>query len=199
MAYITTPSEVAAEGAVRELYDADREQYGYVPNFTKVFSLRPEVYQAWAGLNGAIKSGMALRTYELATLAAARRRRSSYCCLAHGKVLRDKFFAPGALAQIADDHHHTADLDPVDVAVMDFADRAAEAPTQVTADDIDALRDVGLSDQDIFDVVLATAARCFFSTVLDAVGAEADTQFRTSLEPELQAVLTVGRPIAATG
>lgn len=198
MSYITTPSEEAAEGTVRELYDADRAHYGYVPNFAKVFSLRPEVYQAWAGLNGAIKSGMALRTYELATLAAARTRRSSYCSLAHGKVLRDKFFAPGALAQIADDHH-TAGLDPIDVAVMDFADRVAEAPTRITAEDIDALRDVGLSDQDIFDVVLATAARCFFSTVLDAVGAEADPQFRTSLEPELQAVLTVGRPIAAAG
>jgi hypothetical protein len=32
---------------------------------------------------------MDLRRYELATLAAARRLRSSYCCLAHGRVLAE--------------------------------------------------------------------------------------------------------------
>lgn len=196
MSYITTPTEQAADAEVRRLFEAERGRNGYVPNYAKVFSLRPQVYEAWAGLNGAIKSGMDLRTYELATLAAARTRRSSYCALAHGKVLRDKFFTSGTLAQMAGDHH-SAGLDQVDVAVMDFADKVAEAPTQVTAEDIDALRALGLSDEDIFDVVLATAARCFFSTVLDAVGVQADAEFRSSLEPELQAALTVGRPIAA--
>lgn len=36
-----------------------------------MFALRPEVYAAWQGLNGAIKEGMDLRHYEPATLAAA--------------------------------------------------------------------------------------------------------------------------------
>ena len=47
-----------------------------------------EVLEAWQQLNGAIKAGMDLRRYELATLAAAQRLRSSYCCLMHGRVLR---------------------------------------------------------------------------------------------------------------
>ena len=54
------------------------------PNHERAFAERPEVYAAWRELNGAIKAGMDLRRYELATLAAARRLRSSYCCLAHG-------------------------------------------------------------------------------------------------------------------
>ena len=56
-----------------EMYDVDREAFGGLPNFTKAFSLRPEVYAAWRQLNGAIKANMDLRRYELATLAAARR------------------------------------------------------------------------------------------------------------------------------
>ena len=40
-------------------------------NFERAFAARPEVYAAWAELNGAIKAGMDLRRYELATLAAA--------------------------------------------------------------------------------------------------------------------------------
>ena len=45
------------------------------------------------------------------------------------------------------------------------------------------------------DVVLAAAARCFFSKVLDGIGVLPDASFR-KLEPELQDVLVVGRPIA---
>ena len=58
-------------------------------NYERAFELRPAVCTAWQQLNGAIKAEMDLRRYELVTLAAARRLRSSYCCLAHGKVLAD--------------------------------------------------------------------------------------------------------------
>ena len=60
----------------------------------RAFAERPEVYAAWVQLNGAIKAGMDPRRYELATLAAARRLRSSYCCLAHGTVLQERFDEP---------------------------------------------------------------------------------------------------------
>jgi uncharacterized peroxidase-related enzyme len=197
MSYLDTPAEMQADGEVGRLYDADRIHYGYVTNFTKVFALRPEVYDAWGQLNTSVKAGMDLRRYELATLAAARRLRSSYCALAHGKVLRDKFYEPPTLERIAADHHD-AGLDPTDIAVMDFAEKVAGDATKITADDVDALRQHGLSDADILQVTLAAAARCFFSTVLDAMGAEPDAQYRSSLPPELQQVLTVGRPIAVS-
>ena len=123
---------------------------------------------------------MDLRRYELATVAAARRLRSSYCTLAHGSVLMDKFVAADELAAIVADHHD-AGLDPVDVAVMDLADKVAQDATSVTQADVDGLRAHGLSDAEIFDVVAAAAARCFFSKELDA---------------PLREALTVGRPIA---
>src|ERR1700710_211737 len=94
MTYIATVPEDQATGATAELYATDEETFGYLPNFTRAFSSRPAVYPAWRQRNGAIKSGMDLRRYELATVAAARRLRSSYCMLAHGSVLIDKFFEP---------------------------------------------------------------------------------------------------------
>ncbi len=75
-------------------------------NYELAFEQRPAVYAAWGQLNGAIKAGMDLRRYELATLAAARRLRSSYCCLAHGTVLAERFGEP--VAQIAVDHRLAA-------------------------------------------------------------------------------------------
>jgi hypothetical protein len=45
------------------------------------------------------------------------------------------------------------------------------------------------------DVVVAAAARCFFSKTLDALCVQADAEFQ-ELAPELQKAFVVGRPIA---
>jgi uncharacterized peroxidase-related enzyme len=190
----TIPSE-QAEGAVAALYETDRAIFGGLPNFTQAYSLRPDVYAAWRELNGAIKANMDLRRYELATIAAARHLKSSYCSLAHGSVLADQFFAPDAVRSIVADHR-TAGLEPVDVAVMDLAEKVAGDATAVTEQDVEELRALGLSDPEIMDVVLAAAARCFFSKVLDGLGVEPDGKY-AALEPAFRDALTVGRPIAA--
>lgn len=161
-------------------------------NYQRAFADRPAVLDAWGELNGSIKAGMDLRRYELATLAAARRLRSSYCSLAHGTVLRERFGEP--VLEIARDHRN-AGLDPVDVAVMDLAEKVVDDATSIGDADLQPLRDLGLSDTDIMDVVLAAAGRCFFSKTLDALGVLPDASYR-DLEPELQDVLVVGRPIA---
>jgi hypothetical protein len=58
------------------------------------------------------------------------------------------------------------------------------------------LRELGLSDGEIFEIVAAAAARCFFSKTLDALGVQPDAGY-AELEPELRGALVVGRPIAA--
>ena len=161
-------------------------------NYERAFAERREVYEAWVQLNGAIKAGMDLRRYELATLAAARRLRSSYCCLAHGKVLLEQFREP--VREIASDHR-AAGLDEIDVAVMDLAERVVDDATSIEDADLQRLRDLGLSETEITDVVLAAAARCFFSKTLDALGVRADPSYQ-ELEPRLREALVVGRPIA---
>jgi alkylhydroperoxidase family enzyme len=100
----TVPAGADASDDVTRMYETDREVFGHVPNFTRAFSHRPDVYAAWRQLNGAIKAGMDLRRYELATIAAARRLPSSYCTLAHGSVLMDNFVAPDELTAIVSDH-----------------------------------------------------------------------------------------------
>ena len=161
-------------------------------NYERAFAERPEVYAAWVQLNGAIKAGMDLRRYELATLAAARRLRSSYCSLAHGTVLTERFGEP--VHAIALDRR-TAGLGDVDVAVMELAERVVDDATSIADADLRPLRDLGLSETDIMDVVLAAAARCFFSKTLDALGVLPDASYN-ELAPELREALVVGRPIA---
>jgi uncharacterized peroxidase-related enzyme len=197
MAFTRSVPESEATGAVAEMYEADRATAGELLNFTKAFSLRPEVFAAWRELSGAIKANMDPRRYELATIAAARRLRSSYCMLAHGSVLMTNFMEPDALRAVVEDYV-AADLEPVDLAVMKLPDKVALDATAVEENDVDELRELGLTDGEIVDVVLAAAARCFFSKTLDGLGVEPDARY-SALEPTLRDALTVGRPIATGG
>ena len=161
-------------------------------NYTRVLAHRPDVFRAWMALNGAIKESMDLRRYELATLAAAKRLRSSYCALAHGSVLAEQFYDAATVRDLVVDRG----LDEADLAVMDLAEKVAGDAASVTQADVDRLRAHGLADDEIVSVALAAAARCFFSKTLDALGIEPDASY-SSLDPALRDALVMGRPIAS--
>ena len=161
-------------------------------NYERAYEERRDVLEAWGVLLTAIKSRMDERRYELVTLAAARRLRSSYCSLAHGKVLLERFGEP--VREIAL-NRRSAGLDEVDVAVMDFAERVVDDAAAIDDTDRERLRDLGMTDPEIMDVALAAAVRCFFSKTLDAMGVLPDASFR-ELDPGLQEALVVGLPIA---
>jgi uncharacterized peroxidase-related enzyme len=176
------------------MYARDTEKDGYVRNYTRSFSLRPAAWAAWEQLARAVTQGRDARRYELATLGAAVRLRSSYCALAHGDVLARRFLPPEAVTALATDAEQ-APVDEQERAVVAFATKVAGGASHVEEADVQRLRDVGLEDGEVLDVVLAVAARCFFSTVLDATGTLPDATF-AELDPDLREALTVGRPIA---
>jgi uncharacterized peroxidase-related enzyme len=189
MTFVRTVPEPEATGETAAIYDEARESMGYLPNFVPLFSERPEVFRAWQQLNGALKT-RDLRRYEIATVAAAKALRSSYCALSHGKVLAEQFLGAEAVAALP------AGLDETEAAVSALAEKVVRDASSVTQADVDGLRALGLDDAEIVDVVLAAAARCFFSKAVDALGALPDPVFR-ELDPPLRESLTVGRPIEA--
>jgi alkylhydroperoxidase family enzyme len=144
------PDGATGDGA--RLLDADRAGDGYVHNYSRLFARRPAVYDAWAQLGGSIKAGMELRRYELATVAAARQLRSSYCTLAHGRLLSQRFLEPEEVRDLVA-HRSTEAIDDLEAAVMDLAEKVAADPTSVTRSDVQRLLDLGATEDDVFDVV----------------------------------------------
>ena len=192
MAFIRTISPAEAEGPVREMYQQAQGGLGYVPNWAQAFSLRPGVRDGWIALLKSIRASLPERTYELATLAAARALRSSYCSLAHGRVLADKVFDAPTVTAIMKDG---GPLEPRERAMMAFAEKVAVSADRVTEADVEGLRAHGYRDEEIFDVAAAAAARCFFAKLVDALGVQADAAFHR-LDPAMREALTVGRPVA---
>jgi uncharacterized peroxidase-related enzyme len=135
------------------------------------------------------------RRFEIATIAAARARRSTYCTAAHSTFLRDicdDEDTMRAIAQAGDGSR----LDAADRAVFDLAAKVATDASSVDEGDVQRARDAGLSDAEIADVVFAAAARCFFTALLDGLGTHLDHQTAATFSPDLLAAMTVGRPPA---
>jgi uncharacterized peroxidase-related enzyme len=191
--FVEPVPEEEAEGPLAELYAADRARAGYLPNYSRAFSHNPDAYAAWKQLSASIAGAMDTRRYELATIGAARALRSSYCLLAHGKILVGGILSAEAVAELADSGV-PEELTEQEAAVVAYAEQIARDATAVTAADVDRLREVGLDDAEITNVALAATARCFFSKTLDALGALPDAAY-AELDEELRTALVRGRPI----
>lgn len=50
-----------------------------------------------------------------------------------------------------------AKLEPRDQAIFDFAVKLSKTPSEATAEDMKRLREAGLSDEEIIDLILSTA------------------------------------------
>lgn len=194
MSFIKIISESESTAKVKEMYDIEKTLKGYLPNYAKVFCYRPKVMAAWKILIRSIIENMDPRRYELVTIAAAGKLHSSYCMLAHGSVLKDNFYSSEQLNEIIKNPESPL-LSPVDKAIMRFAEKIVYDAASITQKDIDELRNLELKDEEIFEIVTAATARCFFSKTLDALGAEPDKIF-LKLDETLRNNLTVGRSVS---
>ena len=174
--FIQTTSEVEAEGKLREIYEGDRKNLGYVPNHAKVFSLRPDVLEAWRALQGSIRKNLRLRRYELVTLAAAIALNCRYCILAHGTILNKNGVSIDQLRVILT-NFNDAGLERAEVAMMEFAQKIIRNANEITQTDVDALRALDLEDTEILDITLTATMRSFASKTFDALGALPDNVY----------------------
>ena len=193
MSFIETTPSSQAQGEVRELYERQQGAFGFVPNYAKVYCHRPKVMRAWANLQSAIKKTISRKHYELATLSAARALNSSYCSIAHANTLKKHFYSTDELKAIIKGQNNSP-LSDGEKALMSLAEKVAVDSSTIVQADIDELKKCGFSDGDVFDVVAAAAARCFFAKLADGLGALPDAPFKEMGEGLMEDLL-VGRLI----
>ncbi len=193
MAFIQTIPPMAASGAVLDMYEHQEAHWGFVPNYAKVFSHRPEVLARWGRLLAEIRRPVDARRFELVTFVAAHEHRYSACLLAHGKKLAQLIGKHRVLAIL---RRREEDVLPVpEVAVVTFARAIARDASQISEAQVQNLKTAhGLTDAEIFDIAAVAAGRSFLAKLLDALGSAPDV---TSMEidPALRDPLTIGRPI----
>jgi len=90
-----------------------------------------------------------------------------------------------------------AGLTDQEKAMAAWARKVVRDPNATTPADVQALRDAGLDDGQVFAITAFVALRLAFSTINDALGAQPDAQLAESLPAEVRGAVTFGRPPAA--
>lgn len=173
MAFIETTPPEAATGDVRAMYERQQGKYGYVPNYAKLFSHRPDIMALWADLLAGIRGHVEPRRFKLVTFAAALELRSASCSLAFAQGLTS-YYSEDQIAAIAAGDEPSP-LSEAEAAMVAFARLVARDAAAVTAEDVARLKTRGFGDDEIFDIAATAAARSFFTKVLDGLGVTPDT------------------------
>jgi uncharacterized peroxidase-related enzyme len=179
--------------AVRNLYEEEREQLGYVMNLTRVWAWNPEALRAFVAFRGEVVTGSGLTRREQAVLvcSTAAAMGDSYCALAWGANL-STLVGPECAAAVIKGHVHP-ELDGRERALMRWAQSVVIAPTRTRGVDVMALREAGLGEREIFSATAFVAARLAFSIINDALGARPDREVFERAPLEVRNAVDFGR------
>lgn len=191
--FLKTIAEDEATGKVGEIYGKLKAQNGFLMEAYTCFTARPDLLPIYAEFIEKVRGGFSLgaREWRLITLIAAKEVPSTYCSYVYGKQLIDDLGSKEKVLAVQGDFR-SAGLAPKDVEMLAYAEKVARKASDVTPADIDRLRQAGFSDQQICDIALCAAFRCFVARFFDATGAGPEAMFFDSDE-NFRAAMTVGR------
>ena len=136
------------------------ERSGFLPNVFAALAWRPQEARAFFAMHDALMDkdtpGLSRGDRELIVVATSAGNDCLYCVVAHGAVARIRTRDPYLADQVAVDWRK-APLTPRMRAVLTVATRLAADPAGVTEQDLAALADHGLTQDDVWDVGMITS------------------------------------------
>ena len=156
---LSEPSEDTLPEDLKPYFAKCRDKLGFVPNVLRAWLLRPEKLRNFIRLYDELMlapSGLSKLEREMIAVAVSAANRCYYCLVAHGAAVR-KLSGDPQLGEMMAFNYRVAQLSERQRTMLDFALLLTEAPHEVTADDRQALRDEGFTEEDIFDIRVAHA------------------------------------------
>ncbi len=144
---------------IREMIEAVQEKSGFIPNVFLALAHRPSEFRAFFAGHDALmdkSDGLSKAEREMVVVATSAVNGCLYCVMAHGAILRIRAKNPLIADQLST-NPWKADLSSRERLIIDFALRMVDDSGSVSDDDIQALRDGGLTDDEIWDIGAITA------------------------------------------
>ena len=149
------PPRTDLPGDLQDRFAEVEERSGFLPNVFAALAWRPAEARAFFDLHDALMDketpGLSKADRELIVVATSAANDCLYCVIAHGAIARIRTRDPYLADQVAVDWRKARLPDRMR-AVLEVAVRLAVTPVEVTAADLTALREHGLSQDDVWDV-----------------------------------------------
>ena len=139
---------------IRELIESVQEKSGFIPNVFLALAHRPDEFRAFFAGHDALMDkteGLSKAEREMIVVATSAVNDCLYCVIAHGAILRIRAKNPLISDQVAI-NPWKADLSERERLIVEFALTMVNDSASVTDADLQALRDGGLSDDEIWDI-----------------------------------------------
>ncbi len=149
----------AAPPDVQELMDKTAAKSGFLPNVFSALSHRPDEFRSFFNYHDALMNSESLLTKadkEMIVVATSAINDCLYCVVAHGAILRIRAKDATISERVATDYKR-AGLTERQVAILDFASKVASRANEVEETDFAPLYDVGLGDNEIWEIGAITA------------------------------------------
>lgn len=140
--------------ATQKYFDVCQDKLGMIPNVLKAYATDIDQLNGFAGLYNTLmlgNSGLSKLEREMIAVAVSSINKCFYCLTAHGAAVRALSGDP-RLGELMVMNWRAADLEPRHVAMLTFAEKMTRASHEIVEVDRQALRDVGFSDRDIWDI-----------------------------------------------
>lgn len=143
---------------LRAYFDKCQEKLGFVPNVLRAYAFDVVKLQAFIDMVDDLMladSGLTKLEREMIAVAVSAVNHCHYCLTAHGAAVRQRGKDP-ELGELIAQNYRAAGLDARQTAMLDFAVKLTEHPDKIVEADRAALRAVGFSDRDIWDIAAVT-------------------------------------------
>jgi RNA polymerase sigma-70 factor (ECF subfamily) len=157
-------------------FELIQRTHGYVPNFFRAQTSRADLIEAEAeAIVGILYPEDVLdrkrKEYILLVVSAANL--NSYCVAVHANLLRGLGIPAEEGDQIAVDYRE-ANLPEKDRALLEFCLRINRCPAEGCLEDVQRLRGLGYSEEQVLEAIATTALNNFANTVQMGLGIEPD-------------------------
>lgn len=135
-------------------FDICQEKLGLVPNVLRAYAFDKAKLDAFSAMYNDLmlgESGLSKLEREMIAVVVSSVNKCFYCLTAHGAAVRALSGDP-ILGEMLVMNWRVADLDPRQHAMLGFAEQLTIASARTSEADRQALRDVGFSDRDIWDI-----------------------------------------------
>ena len=131
-----------------------QEKLGFVPNVLKAYAFDNAKLSAFVAMYNDLMlapSGLSKLEREMIAVVVSSHNRCYYCLVAHGAGVRQLSSDP-VLGELMAMNFRAARLSRRERAMLDFAVKLTAEPWLIEEEDREALRRVGFSDRDIWDI-----------------------------------------------
>jgi len=164
---------------IQSYFDICNEKLGMVPNVLKAYAFDVEKLRAFSAMYNDLmlgESGLSKLEREMIAVVVSAINHCWYCQVAHGAAVRSLSGDP-KLGEAMVMNWRAADLNDRQHAMLSFAEKVTHSSAQIEEIDRDALRQVGFTDHDIWDVVATVGFFSMSNRMASAVGMKPNEEY----------------------